>query len=101
MICRASFRSLNEDNGYDISDYYDIMTEFGSMTDFDELLRGIHQKGMKLLMNLVVNHSSDEHHWVDESRKSKDNPKRDYYIWRKGKNGGPPTNWKSFFSGST
>lgn len=94
------YKSPNDDNGYDISDYYDIMDEFGTMSDFDALLKGIHQRGMKLLMDLVVNHSSDEHKWFKESRSSRDNPKRDYYIWKPGKNGGPPNNWQSFFSGS-
>ncbi len=94
------YKSPNDDNGYDISDYYDIMDEFGTMEDFDELLSGIHARGMKLLMDLVVNHSSDEHAWFKESRSSRSNPKRDYYIWKPGKNGGPPNNWPSFFSGS-
>ncbi len=95
------YGSPNDDNGYDISDYYDIHPDFGDMQDFHQLLDGIHERGMKLLMDLVVNHTSDEHAWFQESRKSKANPKRDYYIWRPGKNGGPPTNWKSFFGGST
>ncbi len=94
------YKSPNDDNGYDISDYYDIMDEFGSMADFDQLLDGIHQRGMKLLMDLVVNHTSDEHHWFEESKKSKNNPKRDYFIWKSGKNGEPPNNWKSIFGGS-
>lgn len=94
------YRSPNDDNGYDISDYCAIMEEFGTMGDFDEMLSGIHKRGMKLVMDLVVNHTSDEHAWFQESRKSKDNPYRDYYIWRKGTNGGPPNNWGSFFSGS-
>ncbi len=88
------FKSPNDDNGYDISDYEDIMDEFGNMDDFDELLEGVHQRGMKILMDLVVNHSSDEHRWFQESRKSKDNPYRDYYHWQAQKN-----NWKSFFAG--
>lgn len=95
------YESPNDDNGYDISDYRQIMAEFGTMADFDELLAGIHERGMKLVMDLVVNHSSDEHAWFEESRKSKDNPYRDYYIWKPGKNGGPPTNWQGFFGGST
>jgi len=94
------FKSPNEDNGYDISDYYDVMDEFGTMEDFDQLLRGIHDREMKLVMDLVVNHTSDEHEWFQESRKSKNNPYRDYYIWRPGKNGGPPSNLPSFFAGS-
>ena len=94
------YKSPNADNGYDISDYQDIMTEFGTMTDFDDLLRGAHQQGLKLIIDLVVNHSSDEHYWFQESRKSKDNPYRDYYIWKQPKaDGSPPNNWKSFFSG--
>jgi len=94
------YQSPNDDNGYDISDYYDIMNDFGNMEDFDEMLEGIHQRGMKLLMDLVVNHSSDEHKWFTESRKSKDNPYRDYYYWRPAKaDGSKPTNWKAFFGG--
>lgn len=94
------YQSPGHDNGYDISDYYKIDPAFGTMEDFDELLEGLHARGMKLMMDLVLNHTSDEHPWFLESRKSKDNPKRDYYIWRKGKNGGPPNNWESYFSGS-
>ena len=95
------YKSPNADNGYDISDYENIMTEFGTMADFDDLLRGIHERGLKLIIDLVVNHSSDEHAWFQESRKSKDNPYRDFYIWKKAKpDGSPPNNWKSFFSGS-
>lgn len=94
------YESPNDDNGYDISNYREIMPEFGSMDDFDHLLSTVHSHGMKLVMDLVVNHSSDEHHWFQEARKSKDNPYRDYYIWRPGKDGHPPNNWKSFFHGS-
>jgi len=95
-----SFKSPNDDNGYDISDYYDIMDEFGTMADFDELLEGLHSRGMKLLMDLVVNHTSDEHNWFEESRKSKDNPYRDFYFWKPpAADGGPPNNWISFFGG--
>jgi oligo-1,6-glucosidase len=99
------FKSPNADNGYDISDYCDIMPEFGTMADFDELLRGVHERGMKLIIDLVVNHSSDEHFWFQESQKSKDNPYRDYYIWRQPRLGEkgeklPPNDWLSFFSGS-
>lgn len=94
------YKSPNHDNGYDISDYCDIMKEFGTMEDFDHLLREIHLRDMKLMMDLVLNHTSHEHPWFIESRASKDNPKRDYYIWKKGKNGGPPNNWESYFSGS-
>lgn len=89
------YQSPNDDNGYDISDYRNIMTEFGTMEDFDELLDGIHARGMKLLMDLVVNHTSDEHAWFEQSRSSKDNPYRDYYYWKPEK----PNNWKSLFGG--
>lgn len=94
------YQSPNDDNGYDISDYRAIMEEFGTMADFDEMLAGIHARGMKLVMDLVVNHTSDEHAWFVESRKSRENPYRDYYIWREGKDGGAPNNWGSWFSGS-
>ena len=93
------YKSPNDDNGYDISDYRDIMDEFGTMKDFRELLSKTHEKGMKLVMDLVVNHSSDEHKWFVEARKSKDNPYRDYYIWRDGKDGKEPNNWTSYFFG--
>ena len=93
------YKSPNDDNGYDIADYYDIMDEFGTMADFDELLAGVHARGMRLIMDLVVNHTSDEHAWFVESKSSKESPKRDYYIWKKGVNGGPPNNWQSFFGG--
>ncbi|NHC40542.1 alpha-glucosidase [Bacillus sp. MM2020_1] len=93
------FKSPNDDNGYDISDYQDIMEEFGTMADFDELLDGVHQRGMKLILDLVINHTSDEHPWFIESRSSKDNQKRDWYIWRDGKDGKAPNNWESIFSG--
>ena len=94
------YASPNHDNGYDISDYRTIMKEFGTMEDFDRLLEETHRRGMKLIMDLVVNHSSNEHAWFVESRKSRDNPYRDYYIWKDGKDGGPPNNWGSCFSGS-
>ncbi|WP_332698670.1 glycoside hydrolase family 13 protein [Halalkalibacter lacteus] len=94
------YKSPNDDNGYDISDYQNIMDEFGTMGDFDELLQGAHDRGLKIVMDLVVNHSSDEHAWFAESRKSKDNPYRDYYIWKPGTDGKPPTNWGSVFGGS-
>lgn len=94
------YQSPNDDNGYDISDYYDIMEEFGTMDEFDTLLEEVHKRGMRLLMDLVVNHTSDEHPWFEASRQSKDNPYRDYYIWHKPVNGGPPNNWQSFFGGS-
>ncbi len=94
------YKSPNDDNGYDISDYYDIHPDFGTMSDFDELLSGLKSRGMKIVMDLVVNHTSDEHNWFEESRKSRDNEYRDYYYWKPGKNGGPPNNWLSFFGGS-
>jgi oligo-1,6-glucosidase len=93
------FDSPNADNGYDIRDYRKVMTEFGIMSDFDDLLKGIKQRNMKLIIDLVVNHSSDEHQWFVESRKSKDNAYRDYYVWRPAKDGQAPNNWTSFFSG--
>ena len=117
------YRSPNDDNGYDISDYEDIMEEFGTMADFDELLKEAHDRGIKIVMDLVVNHSSDEHAWFMESRKDRENLKRDFYIWRKGRKLNevspeeqaclssdvveykgekllPPNNWGSYFSGS-
>lgn len=117
------YKSPNDDNGYDISDYRDIMTEFGTLADWREMIDGLHQRGIKLVMDLVVNHTSDEHPWFIESRKSKDNPYRDYYIWREPQDivvapsprprgetsagtrttsevGREPNNWASFFSGS-
>ncbi|CEK30413.1 glycosyl hydrolase [[Clostridium] sordellii] len=94
------YKSPNDDNGYDISDYQDIMKEFGNMKDFDELLEEIHKKGMKLIIDLVINHTSDEHPWFIESKSSKDNPKRDWYIWRDGKEDKEPNNWESIFGGS-
>lgn len=94
------YQSPNDDNGYDISDYQEIMKEFGTMADFDEMLEEAHQRGIKIVMDLVVNHSSDEHAWFVESRSSRDNPKRDYYIWREPKDGREPNNWGSFFGGS-
>ena len=96
------YKSPNADNGYDISDYRDIMQEFGTLDDWQEMTDGLHFRGIRLIMDLVVNHTSDEHPWFTESRKSKDNPYRDYYIWRKGrgKNGQrPPNNWTSRFGG--
>ncbi len=94
------YQSPNDDNGYDISDYKAIMKEFGTMEDFDKMLSEAHKRGLKLVMDLVVNHTSDEHPWFVESRKSKDNPYRDYYIWRPAKEGKEPNNWGSCFSGS-
>lgn len=97
------YKSPNDDNGYDISNYRDIMDEFGTLDDWKQMIDGMHQRGIKLVMDLVVNHTSDEHEWFKQSRSSKDNPYRDYYIWRpgRGKNGKkPPNNWTSRFSGS-
>ena len=94
------YKSPNDDMGYDISDYQDIMDDFGNMDDFDALLKESHEHGIKIVMDLVVNHTSDEHKWFIESRQSKDNPKRDYYIWREAKDGKEPNNWGSCFSGS-
>jgi Glycosidases len=94
------YKSPNDDNGYDVSDYQDIMDEFGTLADWDELLTEMHKRDIKLVMDLVVNHTSDEHLWFQESRKSKDSPYRDFYIWRPGKNGDEPNNWRSFFGGS-
>lgn len=95
------YKSPNDDNGYDISDYQDIMDEFGTMADFDELLAAAHERGIKIVMDLVVNHTSDEHKWFVESRKSVDNAYRDYYIWREGRDAQtPPNNWGSCFGGS-
>lgn len=93
------YQSPNDDNGYDISDYQAIMDEFGTMEDFDRMLAAAHEHGIKLVMDLVVNHTSDEHPWFIESQKSVDNPYRDYYIWRPGKDGKEPNNWGSCFSG--
>lgn len=93
------YRSPNDDNGYDISDYREIMTEFGTMADFDRMLARAHELGMKIVMDLVVNHTSDEHPWFQESRKSRENPYRDYYIWRDPADGHEPNNWGSCFGG--
>ncbi|GIG37350.1 glycoside hydrolase family 13 protein [Cellulomonas pakistanensis] len=102
------YRSPQDDNGYDISDYQDVDPSFGTLADLDELIAGLHERGMKLLMDLVVNHTSDEHPWFTESRSGPDSPKRDWYWWRPpragmapGQPGAEPTNWHSFFSGST
>lgn len=95
------YKSPNDDNGYDISDYQDIMDDFGSMDDFDRVLKKAHSLNIKIMMDLVVNHTSDEHKWFIESKKSKDNPYHDYYMWADpDKNGNPPNRWESCFSGS-
>ena len=93
------YASPNDDNGYDISDYRAIMPEFGSMADFEQLLDEAHRRGIRIVMDLVVNHTSDEHAWFTQSRSSRDNPYRDYYIWRGGRGDAPPNNWGSAFSG--
>ena len=94
------YQSPGGDMGYDISDYQAIDPVFGTLEDFDRMLDKVHSLGMKIVIDLVVNHTSDQHRWFRESRKSKDNPYRDYYIWRDGKDGNPPNNWGSNFSGS-
>ncbi len=94
------FDSPNADNGYDIRDYRKVMNEFGTMNDFDQMLTGLKKRGIKLIIDLVVNHSSDEHKWFEESKSSKNSPYRDYYVWRPGKDGKAPSNWPSFFGGS-
>jgi len=94
------YRSPQADMGYDISDYQDIDPLFGTLQQFDALLAGVHERGMKLLMDLVVNHTSDEHPWFVESRSSLQSPKRDWYVWRDGRDDAEPNNWASFFSGS-
>jgi oligo-1,6-glucosidase len=95
------YRSPQDDNGYDISDYRDVDPVFGTLADLDELLAALHARGMRLVMDLVVNHTSDEHPWFVESRSSTTNPKRDWYVWRGGRDGGerPPNNWGAAFSG--
>lgn len=94
------YRSPNDDNGYDISDYQNIMKEFGTMNDMDELISEAKKRNIRIVMDLVVNHTSDEHKWFIESKKSKDNPYRDFYIWRDPKDGGVPNKLESSFSGS-
>ena len=94
------YRSPNDDNGYDISDYRNIMEEFGTMADFDTMLAAMQARGIKLVMDLVVNHTSDEHAWFRQARTSRDNPYHDHYIWREAEDGRAPTNWEAAFSGS-
>ena len=98
-ICPV-YKSPNDDNGYDISDYFDIMDEFGSMEDMDELIFKAKEKGIRIIMDMVFNHTSDEHPWFIESKKSKDNEYRDYYIWRDPVDGDVPNELGSVFSGS-
>jgi oligo-1,6-glucosidase len=90
------YQSPNDDNGYDISDYRNIMTDFGTMEDYNEMLKGFHDRGIKVIMDLVFNHSSDEHQWFQESKKSRDNPYRDYYYWWPAEKGTPPYRWSWF-----
>lgn len=97
--CSPIYDSPNDDNGYDIRNYEKIMEEFGTMEDFDELLSEIHKRDMKLIMDLVINHSSDEHEWFRSSVSDSDSPYKDYYIWRDGDENTPPNNWESLFSG--
>ncbi len=94
------FKSPQFDFGYDISDYTDVAPEYGSLDDFKVFLEGAHQRGLRVILDLVLNHTSHEHPWFVESRSSLDNPKRDWYIWRDGKDGAPPNNWQSCFDGS-
>ena len=94
------YQSPNDDNGYDISDYQAIMSDFGTMEDYDRMLSEAHKRGIKIVMDLVVNHTSDEHQWFVESKKSKENQYRDYYIWKEGKNCKEPNNWGGCFGGS-
>ncbi|WP_071458488.1 alpha,alpha-phosphotrehalase [Bacillus massilinigeriensis] len=93
------YQSPQRDNGYDISDYYQIYEEYGTMEDFEQLLSEAHKRGLKIMMDIVINHTSTEHEWFKQARSSKDNPYRDFYIWRDGKDGQPPTNWQSKFGG--
>ncbi len=92
------YKSPQKDYGYDIADYRDIAPEYGTLDDFKEVLTAAHDKGLRVIMDLVVNHTSDQHQWFLESKKGADNPYHDYYIWRKGKGKNPPNNWKSTFS---
>lgn len=94
------FPSPQADCGYDISDYTDVAPEYGTLADFREFLDAAHQRGIRVILDLVLNHTSDQHKWFIESKASRDNPKRDWYIWRDGRNGGPPNNWESAFGGS-
>ena len=94
------YLSPDKDNGYDIADYYSVMPKAGTMEDFDELMIEAKNRGLKIMLDLVVNHTSNEHEWFKQSRSSKDSPKRDWYIWRDGVHGEPPNNWRSYFSPS-
>lgn len=94
------YESPNVDNGYDISHYQEILAEFGTMANFDQLLEDAHHMGIKVIMDLVINHTSDRHEWFKEAKKSKDSPFRDYYIWRDAEEGKPPSDWQAIFGGS-
>lgn len=94
------FPSPNVDCGYDVSDYCGVAPEYGTLADFDQFLEGCHQRGIRVVLDLVLNHTSDQHAWFKESRSSKDNPKRDWYVWKKAKEGKAPNNWDSTFGGS-
>ena len=94
------YDSPNDDNGYDIRDYQAIMTEFGTMQDFDELLEAAHGRNLKIILDMVVNHTSDEHVWFKTAKQNPSSPEHDYYIWRSGINGQPPNNWQAAFQGS-
>ncbi len=94
------FPSPLVDVGYDISDYVDIAPEYGTLQEFDEFLEGAHRRGIRVILDLVLNHTSNLHPWFIESRSSRDNPRRDWYVWQDGKSGGPPNNWDSSFGGS-
>ncbi|MFK9093680.1 alpha,alpha-phosphotrehalase [Bacillus salipaludis] len=94
------YQSPQRDNGYDISDYYTIYEDYGTMEDFDRLLKEAHKRGLKIIMDIVINHTSTEHEWFKQAKSSRENPYRDFYIWKDGKNGEPPTNWESKFGGS-
>ncbi len=94
------YKSPQRDNGYDISDYYSIHEDYGTMEDFDVMLTEAHKRGIKIIMDIVINHTSTEHEWFKQAKSSKDNPYRDFYIWKDGKNGEPPTNWESKFGGN-
>jgi trehalose-6-phosphate hydrolase len=94
------YKSPQCDNGYDISDYYTIQEEYGTIEDFELLLAEAHRRGIKIIMDIVINHTSTEHEWFKQAKSSKDNPYRDFYIWKYGKHGEPPTNWESKFGGS-
>lgn len=94
------YRSPMNDNGYDISDYYEVNPQFGTKEDLENLMEAAHTRGLKVMMDIVINHTSTSHNWFVESRKSKDNPYRDYYIWKDGSEDGPPTNWDSKFGGN-